>query len=108
MGLLQVLLTVAITLFVISDGNASAANEVTGTESHALQNKRPTSADIPLTRGLADGDSEERKAGGGRGGRGGGRRGVRTTAYLYPSEVVRKGYSKFIGWLRRVFNVKTE
>ncbi|KAE9303211.1 hypothetical protein PF008_g22283 [Phytophthora fragariae] len=104
MGLLQLLTAVVVALIVFIDGIASTTNEISATESSVLQNKVPTSAGAPPTRELV-GDEEER---GRKGGGGGGRRTPGTgRAYLYPSELVRKGYMNFIRWLRRVFRIKS-
>ncbi|KAE9192300.1 hypothetical protein PF004_g21345 [Phytophthora fragariae] len=106
MGLLQLLTAVVVALIVFIDGIASTTNEISATESSVLQNKVPTSAGAPPTRELV-GDEEERGRKGGGGG-GGGRRTPGTgRAYLYPSELVRKGYMNFIRWLRRVFRIKS-
>ncbi|KAE9018212.1 hypothetical protein PR001_g881 [Phytophthora rubi] len=97
MGLLQLLPTVVVALIVFIDGIASTTNEISATESSVLQNKVPTSAGAPPTRELV-GDEEERAKKSAR---------VRGRAYLYPSEFMKTGYGKFIGWLRRVFHIKS-
>ncbi|KAJ8544500.1 hypothetical protein ON010_g11765 [Phytophthora cinnamomi] len=112
MGLLHFVLAILVTLVVLTDGIASATSEISATESKGLRHKTLATEDARPVRTLLQGDPtlEERANGGGGGGRGGVRGAKRTQmsarGHIYPSELVKKEYQKFIGWLRRIFRVK--